>query len=61
MVDSGARSVCETRAMYRAIFQGQEEKKWSELGEERKLQVKLFLRIRGSDMLATLASFPGGR
>lgn len=55
MVDSGARSVCETRAMYRAIFQGQ-EKKWA-TGEERKLQVKLFLRIRGSDMLATLASF----
>lgn len=59
MVDSGARSVCETHGMYRAIFQGREEKKWREIGEERKLQAKLFLRIRESDMLATLSSFLG--
>ena len=43
MVDSGARSYYETPIVYRAIFQGQEEKKRRELGEEGKLQREFFL------------------
>lgn len=43
MVDSGARSYCETIGVNRAIFQESGEEVERELGEERKLQGKLVL------------------
>lgn len=45
-MDSGARSYCEAMGVYRvyrATFQGQEERRWRGPGEERKLQGRLVL------------------